>query len=414
QPPRRVPQYDLARAPPVPAVHRPLRPGRAPGGDEPLLLPAPGDPLRGRAAPLPAMAPAGLRPAGALRRRPLPVPARHGRPGDAVGGRTPDGSLQLPTTERTERARLGPARRHQDSHGRHDEGGPGVSDVTHVDDMTAAGGFETDDTRDRRYALSATGVLGELNAAGLIEAADVHVASRLTRLTGETDDLVTATLAVLVRAVREGSTSLAPEHAREVIEPVVEDLPDDDTWLERVSAGALHEHGVIGVEHSLIYLDRYHREERQVAEDLARRETTDPPPVDDATLSAGLDRVFAGETWDEQRAAVRTAAGRLSTVLAGGPGTGKTSTVAGLLTLLLEQAEPSGRRPRIALAAPTGKAAARLRESVLSSLAHLPEQDRARLGTDIEAVTIHRLLGWRPDRSNRFRRDRSNPLPHDI
>src|SRR5699024_3179580 len=199
EPPRRGLQDELARRTPVAAEHRPLRPGRAPGGDEPLLLPAPGDPLRGRAAPLPAMAPAGLRPAGALRRRPLPVPARHGRPGDAVGGRKPDGSLQLATTDRTDRGRLGPARRHQDSHGGHDEGGPGVSDVTHVDDMTAAGGFETDDTRDRRYALSATGVLGELNAAGLIEAADVHVASRLTQLTGETDDLVTATLAVLVR-----------------------------------------------------------------------------------------------------------------------------------------------------------------------------------------------------------------------
>ncbi len=286
--------------------------------------------------------------------------------------------------------------------------------TTLVADTTAAGGFETDDTRDRRYALSATGVLGELNSAGLVEAADVHVAGRLTDLTGESDDLVAATLAVLVRAVREGSTSLAPEHAREVITPVVEDLPDDDTWLGRVTASALHEHGVVRVEHGLVYLDRYHREERQVAEDLARREATDPPPVDDAMLSAGLDRVFVGETWGEQRVAVRTAARRLTTVLAGGPGTGKTSTVAGLLTLLLEQAESSGRRPRIALAAPTGKAAARLRESVLSSLAHLPDQDRDRLGTDIEAVTIHRLLGWRPDRSNRFRRDRSNPLPHDI
>nr|WP_257908466.1 AAA family ATPase [Janibacter limosus] len=111
---------------------------------------------------------------------------------------------------------------------------------------------------------------------------------------------------------------------------------------------------------------------------------------------------------------MHAAAGRLTTVLAGGPGTGKTSTVAGLLTLLLEQAESSGHRPRIALAAPTGKAAARLRESVLGSLAGLPARDRDRLGSDIEAVTIHRLLGWRPDSGNRFRRDRRNPLPHDI
>ena len=126
-----------------------------------------------------------------------------------------------------------------------------------------------------------------------------------------------------------------------------------------------------------------------MAEDLRRRATTEAPPVDEPVLEAGLERVFPGDGWGEQRAAVRSAAGRLTTVLAGGPGTGKTSTVAGLLALLLEQAESRGRPPRIALAAPTGKAAARLRESVLGSLGHMPELDRQRLGTDIEACLLY-------------------------
>ncbi len=316
--------------------------------------------------------------------------------------------------------------------------------------------LEHEDRYDRRFALTATGDLAELNAAGVIEAADVHVASRLAELVEDTDPLARVTLALVVRAAREGSTSLDPDHARELLaedpppaptptpahsphSPVDVsaspgaladtsigqggsaeaaatpfDLPSTADWLERIRASALGAAGVLQVEHGLIYLDRYHREEVQVAEDLARRAAAPAPPVDATLLEAGLERVVPGGGWTEQREAVRAAVSRLTTVLAGGPGTGKTSTVAGLLTLLLEQAEASGRRPRIALAAPTGKAAARLRESVLGSLQHLPEQDRARLGTEVEAVTVHRLLGWRPDSGNRFRRDRGNPLPHDI
>lgn len=293
------------------------------------------------------------------------------------------------------------------------------------------------DPYDRRVARGARGELAELNLAGVIEVADVHVATRLCELVGETDVLARVTLALVVRAAREGSTSLDPGHARDLVAEADTDAqgstehPEEDRvevsrsdhqvaststgeWLERIEASALAAAGVLIVEHGLIYLDRYHREEVQVAQDLARRTASTQPVVDTAMLETGLERVFPGATWTEQRDAVRSAAGRLTTVLAGGPGTGKTSTVAGLLTLLLEQAEGSGHRPRIALAAPTGKAAARLRESVLSSLTHLQAQDRERLGTDIEAVTIHRLLGWRPDSGTRFRRDRGNPLPHDI
>ncbi|MBA4085793.1 MAG: exodeoxyribonuclease V subunit alpha [Kytococcus sp.] len=277
------------------------------------------------------------------------------------------------------------------------------------------------DPYDRRLALAATGDLAGLNAAGVIEAADVHVAVRLTELVEESDPLARLTLALVVRAAREGSTSLDLEHARALLEPVDQvdpgaspPLPPSQEWLESVRASALATAGVLRVEHGLVYLDRYHREEVQVAADLARRAAAAPPAVDETVLEAGLARVFPGQTWAEQRAAVHAAAHRLTTVLAGGPGTGKTSTVAGLLTLLLEQAEASGHRPRIALAAPTGKAAARLRESVLGALGDLPAVDRERLGTDIEAVTVHRLLGWRPDSGNRFRRDQGNPLPHDV
>ena len=96
------------------------------------------------------------------------------------------------------------------------------------------------------------------------------------------------------------------------------------------------------------------------------------------------------------------------------PGTGKTTTVAGLLALLAEQAELAGStRPRIALAAPTGKASARLQQAVQSEIDHLGAEDQTRL-SGLRAVTLHRLLGARPDTSARFRHHRANRLPYDV
>jgi exodeoxyribonuclease V alpha subunit len=83
--------------------------------------------------------------------------------------------------------------------------------------------------------------------------------------------------------------------------------------------------------------------------------------------------------------------------------------VSRLLALLLAQ-HPEW---RVALAAPTGKAAARLEEAVRSSTAHLPESDRAHLG-QLSATTLHRLLGWRPEARSRFRHNRTNRLPIEV
>lgn len=285
--------------------------------------------------------------------------------------------------------------------------------------------------RDRRLALTATGVLAQANAAGWIEAADVHVADRLARLTGEEDETVVLAVALTVRAAREGSSCLDPDAALAALrEPPSEDdgdpgvpaapaellaaLPEDaQAWLDAVRESRCAAQGTVVVEHDLVYLDRYHREEVFVAQTLRDRAALPSEPVDDGVLEAGLDRVFRGDSWGEQRDAVRAAARQRTTILVGGPGTGKTSTVAGLLALLVEQSEGGSRRPAVALAAPTGKAAARLTESVRGAVAAFESQDRERVGA-MEAVTLHRLLGWRPGSSTRFRRDRSNPLPHDI
>jgi exodeoxyribonuclease V alpha subunit len=140
-----------------------------------------------------------------------------------------------------------------------------------------------------------------------------------------------------------------------------------------------------------------------------------PPEGDLTRLRLGLARLFDGaglsaDEADQQRLAAAVSALSFVTVMAGGPGTGKTTTVARLLALLRDQPGP---KVRIALAAPTGTAAARLEQAVRSAAATLDESDRARLG-DLTASTLHRLLGWLPGNRGRFRHDARNHLPFDV
>ncbi|MEO5652253.1 MAG: exodeoxyribonuclease V subunit alpha [Marmoricola sp.] len=283
------------------------------------------------------------------------------------------------------------------------------------------------DPRDRRLALSATGLLRIFNEGDVLSAADVHVASRLGTILGEQSETVLLAAALAVRAVRHGSICLDLETiaALAVEAPVAGDepatpeqslpWPEVAPWLAEVAASRLVGEEVFRVEGSSLYLDRYWREEGQVCTDLLDRMARPAPELDSAMLVAGIDRVFPDEGYDEQRAAVLTSAGRWTTILTGGPGTGKTTAVAGLLTLIAEQHEAaSGQPPRIALCAPTGKASARLQEAVAEAAGTLTAPaDRARVA-GLQSSTLHRLLGWRPDSSVRFKHHRSNRLPHDV
>ncbi len=182
--------------------------------------------------------------------------------------------------------------------------------------------------------------------------------------------------------------------------------PDD--WVARCAASPLVG-GPLRMAGSRLWLARYWDQEEQVAAELLERSAASPADLDAAVLAAGLARLFPGAGDVDQRAAAEACALSRVSVLAGGPGTGKTTTVSRLLALLREQ-HPEW---RIALAAPTGKAAARLEEAVRSSTASLPAEDRARLG-ELPATTLHRLLGWRPEARSRFRHDRTNRLPVEV
>jgi exodeoxyribonuclease V alpha subunit len=287
------------------------------------------------------------------------------------------------------------------------------------------------DPADARLALRASGVLADFNRAGVLTAADVHVAMRLGALSGVADEDVLLAAALAVRGPRLAHvcvdlTTVRSTATSDLDEPVdVQALPwpEPEKWERLLAASPLVEVGKDGaadrplrLDGSLLYLDRYWREERSIATDLLDRAARPPADIDEAVLTAGLDRLFGTDADDLQRAAARAAVEHRFTVVAGGPGTGKTTTVARILALLAEQAVAAGQRlPRIALAAPTGKAAARLEESVHHETSQVPVDAAVREHLlAASASTLHRLLGWRPDSRSRFRHDRRNRLPHDV
>ena len=159
------------------------------------------------------------------------------------------------------------------------------------------------------------------------------------------------------------------------------------------------------------------RHEAVIAADLRLRAAALVCPTSDSR--ADLDALYPDSDSAEQRAAVSAALGRGLFVLTGGPGTGKTSTVLRLLLMLRLALPEDADALQIALAAPTGKAAARLAESVNSGKQALREsltEARWRLAIDRvpeQAATLHRLLGYHPA-TDRFARNRKNPLAADV
>lgn len=166
-----------------------------------------------------------------------------------------------------------------------------------------------------------------------------------------------------------------------------------------------------------VYLRRYWQAESGVAARLRQR--LGPPLAVDEGLSTRLQALFAGNRREQgepdwQRVACALALRQRLTIISGGPGTGKTTTVTRLLALLQEQSLSGEGEPlRIRLAAPTGKAAARLSESIAGAVGRLEVSDAVRAAIPQEAQTLHRLLGARPD-TRHFRHHAGAPLSLDL
>ena len=177
-----------------------------------------------------------------------------------------------------------------------------------------------------------------------------------------------------------------------------------------------------------LYLRRYWHYEQVIAEGIQVRldpiaGLADPDSHQGTALKTALDGLFGAATspLDWQKVACALAARHGFGVITGGPGTGKTTTVVRLLAALqsvASQHPEGGRSLRIRLAAPTGKAAARLSDSIAAAVGQLPLSrlpGGERLGDGIPTVvtTLHRLLGSRPG-SRAFRHNRRDPLALDV
>ena len=279
--------------------------------------------------------------------------------------------------------------------------------------------------------LDPDGLMATFNRAGLLAAADIHVASALGRLGGDKDEQVALAVALAVRAPRVGHVLTDLLTVRETAIAGVEEQtdlsglpwPQPEPWLECLRCSPLVSVGEDGPRDrpirligSSLYLDRYWRDETDVAFDLIARSDALPLDVDEDVLAQGTARLYGDDRSGLQQRAAVTALRRRLSVIAGGPGTGKTTTVARLLALVVAQAEAAmSRRPLIALAAPTGKAAARMAEAVHDEARKMDIDSSVRqLLLELGASTVHRLLGRRPGSSARFRHDRNNKLPHDV
>jgi len=166
-----------------------------------------------------------------------------------------------------------------------------------------------------------------------------------------------------------------------------------------------------------LYLRRYWTYERRIDAALHRRlAQAEPAPVD---LAQRLDALFgaanhaADALIDWQKLACALATRGAFSIITGGPGTGKTTTVVRLLALLQSPAVESGKPLRIRLAAPTGKAAARLTESISHQVQSLQVAEAVRQKIPSDVTTVHRLLGSRPG-TRHFRHHAGNPLPLDV
>lgn len=265
--------------------------------------------------------------------------------------------------------------------------------------------------------------LEELRAHGVLDGLDLRFAQMLGQLTGA-DDRVLLAAALANRAPRVGDVGVDLTRIAEALDDLVDGelaLPEPSAWIaslagnERLvrSADAPGPSPLVR-EGSMLYLDRYFRYQQRLANALLERAASLRDDVDEGALASGLAALFDDDPRTAlQRAAAESAVRRCLTIVAGGPGTGKTAVVVKVLALLNQQAVARGAPiPRVVMVAPTGKAAARLSESIRRTKdTWIPEALRGDIPED--ASTIHRGLGvsWG---SPRFRRDASSPMTADV
>jgi len=271
-----------------------------------------------------------------------------------------------------------------------------------------------------------------LHTLNLLQDIDLYFAGLMMTLAGDTACPELALAAGLVSNTTAGEKHICldleasasrplaalfgevPENAAALLQGV--QTPAAGAWSARLQAcrvvGAPGEYRPLVLDgQNRLYLYRYWAYEQQLAAEIRTRINADRPAVDPDVLRVGLARYFppSKEHPDWQKIAAFAAVTSDFTVISGGPGTGKTHTVTNILALLLELDADL----QVAVCAPTGKAAARIQESIKSTKQTLDCSSALLPKIPEEATTIHRLLGVRRDSSN-FYHDQHNQLPIDV
>jgi len=282
----------------------------------------------------------------------------------------------------------------------------------------------------------------QAEAPEFFSAIDISFSRFLEKIDGRRNPLLAVAASLAIRSVREGNVCLDMRATPQAVAPrdIIALLPERitlKTWQDE-----LRKSSVVGRpgelkplildESSRLYLYRYWNYEQEVASFLKKKGSEKSffqtcigqSEQERKRLQERLDALFpaapssaTADEWPEttvdwQKVAAVCVLLNNLTIITGGPGTGKTATIARALILLLEFSP--GKLPRIAVAAPTGKAAARLQETILQISADaVGSGSRNMEALPKRALTIHRLIGGTPYSSD-FLWNRENPLPFDV
>jgi exodeoxyribonuclease V alpha subunit len=264
----------------------------------------------------------------------------------------------------------------------------------------------------------------KLQQTGIFSELDLHFARLMARLSNEEAPELFLAAALVSRATGEGHICMdlsALEGKPVSVNGAAEGhfvCPELKAWRQ-----CLESQSVVGRpgdyrplildDRSRLYLYRYWEYEKILAEDLKRRAAGEIDEISVTLLKDGFSRLFGAQKGEKgwQKVAAYVSVMKRLCVISGGPGTGKSTLIAKILALILEQV--GDQEIRIALAAPTGKAAARLQEAIQKGRETLPVDDSVRKRIAIGASTIHRLLGTIAG-SPYFRHNAENPLRVDL
>jgi exodeoxyribonuclease V alpha subunit len=262
--------------------------------------------------------------------------------------------------------------------------------------------------------------LAELQSRGLLDLLDVELARALGRMTKVSSPEVELAIALTSRNIRRGHTcfpvgiSATDIWPSDAVPP--DTLPHAAEWKDTLANSRLAHGGPIVLDDAgRLYLRRYWQLERDIGRELAVRSAAPPLIAEDLPwLHASVDRLFPGAPDSPQRRAAQNALQHRVSLLCGGPGTGKTTTVAAIVALIIEgRLHETKVAPRVMLLAPTGKSAVRLGEAVRQAKARIQASAEILEQIPEQATTVHRALGMQRAGMH-FRRNANHPLEADV